>query len=153
MELKDKLSYHGMLRFKFVNIETHQVIEWWKPNVMTDVGKHSILERLGSSDNGQGKITYCALGIGQVEPAAGDTVLSNEQTRKVIASWSRTDKELIISAFFNTGEANFHMYEVGFFGDDASAAPDSGTLYEHALLDFNKTSSYTLTIELHITFD
>ncbi len=123
-------------------------------NLAVNTGLYSIAARLSGVDipaNVKGTITYCAVGTGTDAPAAGDTDLQTEHTRKQVSVRSVTDGVAKFRTFFNTSEANAALKEAGLFGDDATSAADSGTLFCRLAINKTKTSAETLTIDWEVS--
>lgn len=122
-------------------------------NVIPLVGRAAIARRLGNiaSKTNEGMVTYGAVGTGTTAAQASDTQLGAELARKPIASAYVTGQTVVIRTYFTTSEANGDLKEFGLFGEDASAAADSGTLMERVAINKTKTSAKTLTIESQIT--
>lgn len=121
-------------------------------NTFVTVGKNSIAAGLmGTTDNNQGIITYCALGTSVVAATLADTTLTTEIYRKLISVRSVSGKVATFQTFFTTAEANGTLREAGLFGDAATATTDSGTLFSKLAMNRVKTSSDTLTLSWDIT--
>ena len=117
-------------------------------NLFIDAGKLSILSRMTGEDKGE--ITYLALGDGDTTPAGDDTILESELYRKIITDRSASVLTFYSSTFIPSTEGNNSYKEMGLFGDDASAASDSGTMFTHLLVDETKSSGQSLTINYSI---
>lgn len=121
-------------------------------NTFVTVGKNSIAAGLmGTTDNNQGIITYCALGTSVVAATLADTTLTTEIYRKLISVRSVSGKVATFQTFFTTAEANGTLREAGLFGDAATATADSGTLFSKLAMNRVKTSGDTLTLSWDIT--
>lgn len=121
-------------------------------NTFVTVGKNSIAAGLmGTTDNSQGIITYCALGTSVVAATLADTTLTTEIYRKLISVRSVSGNVATFQTFFTTAEANGTLREAGLFGDAATATTDSGTLFSKLAMNRVKTSSDTLTLSWDIT--
>ena len=96
-------------------------------------------------------ITYSALGTGAGTPAATDTTLFTELTRKLVVDSSSSGSIISISSFFGASEGNGVLTEFGMFGFAATGTPDSGTMVNHVNIVETKSSAETLTIESSIT--
>lgn len=133
-------------------------IKWqgkWQNNIIPDVGLAAIVRRLGDigTYSNEGIITYGAVGDGSSTPDANDTQMNNEIERKTIGTASVSGQTLTLEVFFTTAEANGDITQFALFGEEASAASDSGTMFDYINFEtpFEKTSSETLTIEIMIT--
>ncbi len=122
-------------------------------NVICTVGKVAIARRLAGIAllANEGKITYGATGTNTNVPAAGDTTLGTELARKLVASSSYTSNTCEIRTFFKALESVGSLKEFGLFGEAASAAADSGTLFNHAVISVEKSNTQTLTIAVVFT--
>lgn len=127
----------------------------WQNNIMPDVGIIAILRRLsddGSKTN-EGMITYGALGNGASAVNAGDTIMENEIVRKPVAVHSITDLTLSLEFYFTNSEGNDTITKWALFGEDATSAINTGTMFEYIAFSssFTKTSAEDLTVEIQIT--
>ena len=122
-------------------------------NLIVDSGKNAIASRLVGDLTvvKRGEITFGSVGTGVNVPAAGDTTLQTEIFRKVLALRQVTTNKALFRLFLTTSEGNGTLKEFALFGEDASAAADSGTMFNRVNIDITKTSSETLTIEVEIT--
>jgi len=146
-----KVTGHVVMIFHDIERNTGRVREY--DNLITDAGAQAIARRLineGTKTN-EGLISYCALGTGAGTPAKTDTAMFTELTRKAVTLGERTLAVSTISTFFTTSEGNGTLTEIGLFGEDASATPASGTLFEHCSITETKTNAETLTIQVVIT--
>lgn len=152
--MDDGLKISGKVRFIFTNVKTGKFeISKWHKNIIPTVGRTAIGRRLineGLKAN-EGMVTYGAVGTGVTVPQNSDTQLETELFRKLIASSSYLDNVITIRTFLTTAEGNGSLKEFGLFGEDASGAQDSGTLFQRVNIDKTKTSAKTLTIESVIT--
>jgi hypothetical protein len=106
---------------------------------------------VGTTENSKGVITYCALGTGTDAPAVGNTQLQTEIVRKLISVRSASGNVATFQTFFNTSEGNDTLKEAGLFGDNASGAADSGTLFARTAIDRVKNDTQTLTLYWTVT--
>ncbi len=124
-------------------------------NLITNAGKVAIARRLvGIAElANEGKNTYGATGTDATAPLVTDTVLGTELTRKLKSSSSYVagTRKSKFRVAFTTAESNGTLREFGLFGENASGAPDSGTLFEHAAISLIKDASKTLIIEVIFT--
>jgi len=143
----EQVTLKGQLKIELHNVVTGERDVVVYPNLVTTVGKESIASALkGTTVNNQGIITYCALGLDDTAPALGNTDLGSELARKAVSVRSVANNIATFQTFFTTSEAIGALKEAGLFGDDASAAANSGTLFCHAAIDRTKSSSDTLTL-------
>ncbi len=122
-------------------------------NVICTVGKVAIARRLAGIAllTNEGQITWGATGTNINAPAAGDTTLGTEIVRKLVASKSYTNNTCEIRTFFTATESVGSLKEFGMFGEAASLAADSGTLFNHAVISVEKTNTQTLTVSVVFT--
>lgn len=122
-------------------------------NLIVTTGKVAVAARFAgdTSKANRNEITFGAVGTGTNSPALSDTTLQTEFFRKVLATRSFLSNVATLRLFLSTSEGNTTLKEFGLFGEDASATPDSGTLFNRVKIDRTKTSSNTLTIESRIT--
>ena len=127
----------------------------WCKNLITDAGRVAILRRLGNEAtySNEGMITYGAVGSGAVAPTVADTIMEAEIERKLVSVTTVRLLTLTVETFFTTSEANGTITQFALFGETATAAADSGTMFEHVSFSgsFTKTVLETLTVESQIT--
>lgn len=137
------------------NVKTKEVEIRELHNISCTAGAESLVARMVGAERGQ--VTYFAVGTGAVTggdvPAVGDTTLETELFRKQISVRSSSGTTASFRIFFNTSEANGSITEIGLFGDNASAAADSGVLFARAAESITKTDSETLTIDWSLDVD
>jgi len=119
-------------------------------NLVVTVGLSMIADRLEGGAN-DCDITYGAVGTGTTAPAASDTTLETELARKAVSTIASSGAAVEIRLFFGAAEANGVLTEIGYFGEAASATPDSGTLFNRAVISETKSSSETMTVDTTIT--
>jgi len=155
-EMKNKFGLKGIYTFELRDAKTgklkeRQVVENLVPNVMLN----AVADQIANDQTYELQATYIALGDSNVSPAAGDTTLTSETSRKILSTDSASSNVATLRTFFNTSEANDTHKEVGLFGEgsavQATTAADSGLLMSHALVNITKTASDTLTITIDIT--
>ena len=124
-------------------------------NLITTAGKVAISRRLAGVAllANEGQITYGATGTDNTTVVVADTTLGTELERKVLASYSYDagTRTCTIRVFFTTAESIGALKEFGLFGEAATGAADSGTLFEHANIDITKDNTKTLIVEVVIT--
>lgn len=152
MEIKEKTKPIGTLICILEDVRTGKKTVTTYRNIVCLTGKVAIARRLGDIAlvANEGKITYGAVGTGESKPFASDTKLDEELFRKVISSAGSSSNVSVIQTFYSTAEANGTLTEFGLFGEAASGAADSGTMYNHAAITITKTNSQTLTIEVQL---
>ena len=119
-------------------------------NLIVTIGKALVGDRMIDAAGIDYGLTYCAEGTDNTAPVVADTTLTVEAARKIMTSRTRTTAGAVVyitcATFFTAAEANDNIKEAGIFGDDASAAADSGTMFSHWLVAFdNSLATYDLT--------
>lgn len=127
----------------------------WSKNIVPTVGLIAIANRLGDigAAANEGIITYGAVGTGSSTPVISDTQMSTEFFRKLLATTAVTNSVLTAETFFAAGEANAALTQFALFGEAASGAADSGTMFEYVNFagTLTKTTNETFTIQSEIT--
>jgi len=124
----------------------------YQKNMVVTAGKNSMADALrGTTANNKGIITYCAMGTDDTAPAESDTDLGAALGRKLISVRSADGNVATFETFFTTSEVNGTLKEAGLFGDDATSAADSGTLFCKAAIDRVKSSNDTLSAVWTVT--
>jgi hypothetical protein len=120
-------------------------------NLVTTAGKR-LNARLLMAEQLAG-IVYIAFGSGSTVPSVGDTQLTAEAARKIIADKVLVGNVITFSAYFLASECAYAIQEVGFFADYATDALNSGVLYSRVLKSYDNsaggsdlTFQYTLTV-------
>ena len=154
MKKKERAFLEGRITMIFHDAKTGKELRrsHYK-NLITSAGVIAIARRLineGAVAN-EGIITYGATGTNATAPAISDTTLGTELERKLLSVTSRSTNVATLRTFFTESESVGTLTEFGLFGEDASAAADSGTLFEHAAISETKTANETLTVEVEIT--
>jgi len=153
MGIISKVGIIGIHKFVFRDAKTNEIkkVSTYK-NTVTAVGLTMLAKRISGEGN-DCNITYGAVGTGVFPGDPGSsTALVSEHTRKAIASSTYSGAIVTITTYFGPSDANDTLTEWGQFGEDATAAADSGTMFNHTAISETKTSSETLTIESQITF-
>lgn len=154
LNLKPENLFFKKARIKliFTNVKTGRVREskWYK-NLVVNAGKNAILDQLAalSTKSNPAQLTYGALGTDNTAPVIGNTTLGAEIAdagRAVLSGSSRTDQTVEIRCFFNTSEGNGTLKEFGWFGEEATAVENTGTMFNHVAIDETKSTSETLTV-------
>ena len=98
-------------------------------NLVVTAGKVLVADFLvGETRTG---LNYHAIGTNTTAPAAGDTQLGTETARKAFTSIARSSTSVVVSVFYTAAQSTFNIKEGGIFGNGATAAADSGTLFSH----------------------
>ena len=151
VKIEEKLKgFSGSLKFTFRDVKTGKIKRTSEyKNVFVTVAKNMIAQRLAGSGN-DCNITYGAVGTNVAAPIAGSTTLGTELDRDVLAGSSSSGNVVSVTVFFGASAANGTLTEFGLFGEAASAAADSGTMINHAVITETKTSAETMAIEIAI---
>jgi len=120
-------------------------------NIIVTAGRNVLAGVLANDYVADAYINYGALGDSGTTPTIGNTTLNNETTRKLISSAESNLNVAEITQYWASGEANDHHYEAGEF-IAATAIANSGVLFSHWLMDEEKTSAESMTIESQYTF-
>lgn len=155
--MKSKILIEGKIRPVLRDGKTNE-IKWvgeWNHNLIPLVGLAAVARRFGgvNSKTNEGQATYGAVGNGNSTPSVNDTQMQNEIARKAIAVSSLSSQTVHIEIFYAEDEANDTITKFALFGEDATAAANSGTMMEYAdfATSFTKASNETLTVEIDIT--
>lgn len=118
-------------------------------NLVTTAGKVLVADFLvGETRTG---LEYHAIGTSPTAPAIGDTQLGAEAARKVFTSIARSSVSVLVSTYYTAAQCTFNIKEVGLFGNGATAAADSGTLFSHAAQsEDNSDGENDLTFEYEL---
>jgi len=153
LKINEKTKLEGIVSFIYRNVLTGKVLRVnTYCNSIANSFKSMIAERLAQGSN-TCDITYVAVGTGTSAFDPTDTTLDTELARSAIGSGSISSSANVVSitGFFGASEANGVLSEIAWFGQSASATPDSGTMVNRAVISEEKTISETLTIEGTIT--
>jgi len=149
IQLNEPLKFNNTITLTLRDKNNDIVDKRIQKNLVTTVGLRLVLDILGC--HGETGLTYCAVGTGNTAAVVGDTTLETELDRST-SVYTRSQSVGTYSVFFNTGEANGVITEIGFFGNDATSSADSGTMFNRIVLSnsITKITDYTLTIDLDI---
>lgn len=120
--------------------------------MITTAGKNLIRDALrGTNAN----MAYLAWGNGTSTPAPGQTKLDNELGRKAISSnYAAGDGTEKIITIIGSTEGNANITEIALFGGvSATAARDSGVMFERVLYSRNKTNLESWQVDMTTIFD
>jgi len=126
-------------------------------NIVTTAGLTQVTKGLSTNLTALAEleVNYTAVGSGTTTPASTDTTLSTETFRNVVNSLNYSSNIFFASMFIDFTEDSGTYYEAGLF-INGTATTDSGTLFDHVLLNsptgITKTTSEVLTISFQITF-
>ncbi len=150
--IKETVGIKGHLKCTLHNVYTGVNTVFEYDNIIPTISRTAIAKVLVGTAN-TCDITYGAVGTNAAAPANGDTLLGTELERKLCASRDNANNVASLSVFFDTGEGNGALKEVGFFGEAATGAANSGTMFEHGAIDLTKTPAMTLTVDLTLTIN
>lgn len=154
MIIKENLKITGEVVFTLYDTKTGKQKIYKYKNLFTLAGKIAIARRLAGVAlyANEGQATYAATGTGSTSaPALGDIKLNTELYRNTVSSGSYSANISVIRGFYNTTESNGTLTEFGLFGEAATGAADSGTLFNRVVIAITKTNTQTLTFEARIT--
>lgn len=127
------------------------VREYKVTNLIATEGRAVIAQRLANDTTYTGIINYGALGSSATAPTNGDTQLTTEVFRKVVASTSDTTNQAFIDFFYSKTDTDGTYEEFGTFIDGTGSA-DTGQLFTHALTGgWVKSASESLTVSVTYT--
>jgi hypothetical protein len=145
MQIENQFSLKAEYRARLIDIETEKIErEEITHNLVTDVGLTHILNRWTNA-SAVSALGYVAVGTGSGTPAASDTALVTELTRKAL-TWSVAGAVATGSVLFGTGEANGTLTEVGLVD-----APSGSTIKTHANFTTAIVKNSTKLLQLDIT--
>jgi len=154
MDKKEKIGVKGTWRIKKYDAKTGTLkdIKEFKNRVVNE-GLQLLCKAMIDEGYTEG-ITYVALGDSDTAVDPGNTTLNNETSRFTFTSRERVDQSIILQAFLTTAQGNDVHYEIGGFGNGATAVADSGDMFNHHIFTGGeeKDNTETWTIELQIDF-
>lgn len=138
--MNEQMRYKGHIRL--LRADTRELLAE-ADNLVVDTGLSLALQCLTPGGDGNPlslPLTYCAIGTGTTTPAHTDTTLTTESARAQITLGAVVAADSTIQTFMPSAIAGIHIKEVGLFGGaTASETADSGTLFSHALLDYDNS--------------
>jgi len=147
------IKFHNLCTATLRDAETNKVVQIEQAyNIVTDVGIRLMMDILGGLvGTVYNPISYGAVGTGATAAATTDVALVTELDRNP-ATYNRSGNTATLSVFFNTGDANGTLTEVGFFGGAATDTINTGTLFDRIVFgaSITKSSLYTLTVEIDL---
>ena len=155
MKLRDKVFITGRITLTLTDVKTGKKDVQVRNNLVVTLAKSAIAAKLSgdASIANRSEITFGAIGSGTATPTLGDTTLATETFRKILATRTFSGNQATLRLFLSTSEGNGTIEEFGLFGEDASIAVDSGTLFNRVLVNRVKTSANTLSIEVVLTIN
>lgn len=144
---KHKFRIVGKIKTTLKDLNGKVVEEKRYRNLTPICGLREIARKLVDSvDQHALHITHGAIGTGTAEPTFLDTILGVEVSRKEPQTKSYDDWKTFFTFFWGAPEISGHFYEFGVFLD-GSATPNSGFLFSRVLIDVEKGTDKTLTVE------
>lgn len=119
-------------------------------NLVVTVGRKVLAMLLAGDATYSGEINYGALGSDNTAAANGDTTLGTEVYRNQTASAAFDDNIAYITFFYTADETDGTYYEFGTF-IDGTASADTGQLFNRVVVDWTKTDTETLTVDVVLT--
>lgn len=150
MGLNEKLTVTGSHRVILRHIRTSEIRSIEFHNLIVSGGRNMIAKQL-AGDGAGCNITYGAVGTGTTPSNLNNTTLESELYRKPVTRRSWAGNQALYTVYFGPNEANGELREYALFGEAADGTPDSGTMFNRAMITVTKTNSYTMTFESTIT--
>jgi len=119
-------------------------------NLVALVGLSVVAQRLANNLANTLVINYGALGTDTTAPTQADTQLGTEVFRKAPLSQSDDDNVCNIGFFYTAGEVSGTFREFGTFIDGTGSA-NTGVLFNKVAVNWVKSSSETLTVDVENT--
>lgn len=149
--LDETLHIAGRVRLLTLDLDGHLLDEREWRNVITTAGKQAILHLLGNDGAVTVGAQYLAVGTGAGTPAASDTALFSELARNPITQATVSSGNLLLQTYFTSLQANGSWTEAGLFGAGASGIINSGTLFGHVALTYNKTNTIQTILQYTVS--
>ncbi len=120
-------------------------------NAVENVGFDLLLSFLAASS--VSGLQYVALGTSNTAPTGTETQLPDEQIRIAVSSVSQTTGQLTVTGYFDTAQANVLLGSAALFGNGATSAANSGTIYSYVVYSqFTKNDLESLTAQWTLGF-
>ena len=119
-------------------------------NLVATVGRSVFAQILSNDLTYTGVINYGALGTGTTPPTSADTTLETEVFRKAPASQTASANVSYNSFFYTAIEVDGTFKEFGTF-IDGTASVDTGQLFNKVAVNWVKTNTETLTVDVENT--
>ena len=150
---KETFTLNTNVTIDITDVASGKIIQTIKKhNLITTLGKNLVRDLLGMAAGITG-LNYIAIGTDDTAAAITDTVLGNEVHRAVFTDVVYDTAKITLKYYLSSSTANGNtLVEAGLFGDDASATPDSGTLFAHVThTAIPKTSAVAVTYSWEIS--
>lgn len=102
-------------------------------------------------DELEDRLDYIGIGTGAA-PAASDTALASEATRKA-TTYLRDVDTTVIEGYWESSEGNGVSYTNAGIFIDGNATPGTGTLAGGGAISVAKTAAISLTVSIEITVE
>jgi hypothetical protein len=135
----DKLKEHGLIQLR--DARTGKVLAEAENLMVTSA--MTLLAALLAGIPGVLPVSYLGIGTGTTTPVVGDTQLTAEYARAPVTSTSALAGAATIQTFFIRTASAVHIKELGLFGGAVTGAANSGTMFAHALLDYDNSAGTT----------
>lgn len=148
--MNESIQVSGTWLFLWTDENGNEIRRRTEKNLVVNTGLAAIAAIM-IDELAQDCAVYLALGTGTTAPAAGDTKMETESTRKIATTKTRSSGTIIYRFYFLTGEAVGDFTEWGVFLEATSAA-DSGRLLNRLTPTggVSKASNEQLTVEVQI---
>lgn len=118
MNLHSSVKITGALNIKKINLANEIVSEINVPNLVVNVGKTYIANRI--KDNTTDAMSHMAYGDGATPSEVGNTTLVSELDRQELASVEVSGVNVVFAAVFPTGSGDIIIREAGIFNSDTA---------------------------------
>ena len=153
MHKKESFTLDINVTIDIQDVKTGKIIKTIKDhNLVTTAGLNLVRDLLGIAAGITG-LNYIALGTDNTAATISDTTLGTEVFRDTFTDTIYTSGKVNFKYFLDSSSANGNtLIEAGLFGDDATGAADSGTLFAHVIhSSIAKTSSIAVTYSWDVT--
>ena len=118
---------------------------------MVDGGLEAVASFLNNEGTYGTGISYCAVGTAGSAVTGSQTTLVAEVARAPISYQNRAGSVVTFESFFAATAIPYELREVGHFMHDASAAADSGLLFERSTILYdNSGTAFDVTVQYDI---
>ncbi len=152
IKLLEDLRYKGHVKLIATDPLTGKVVAVVeRSNLTVNTGLYLALDLLNPASGVTG-LNYCAIGTSTTAPSAAQTTLVAEASRKVFTAVSRVTTTLTVTTFFTAAQSTYNIKEAGLFGNGATGAANSGTMFCRSLISYDNSAGLVdLTILWTIT--
>jgi hypothetical protein len=144
----EQLGWHGHIRVAVTRADTGDIEVSEFPNLITTAGKNLLRDVLRATVT-DAAIKYMGVGTDNTAPAAGQTALVAESTRKAVTSQSAPGSGQTKTTVYLSGtDANIAIAELGWFaGSTATSTPGSGVMIARVLYSHTKTNLEAIQVD------